>query len=783
VPIPVKGAQGAGAGSGQPVAPAATAGSGAATASALAAGALPTAPASNAPPKRVEFDDPHAQTGPQEAEVTRLRRLTGIWRWLLIALTAATILLCINQQFTLRFFVGYTQLNTEYFYLLIVLMLPFTFLIFPGSAKASLERVPWYDVVLFVVTIASGLYLMANIRKAAELGWEFNGAPQPVIWAGLVMWFLLMEALRRTGGWSLLLSVLPFTVYPLFADWRWLGPLRGNQSTVEQATAYHVLSTESLLGIPIQAFADVVIGFLVFGTALMMTGAGKFFINLAFALCGTFRGGAAKVGIVASGLLGMMSGSIVSNVLTAGTMTIPTMKKTGFRASYAAAIEACASTGAVLAPPVMGATAFVIAQFLNVSYAEVALAAVIPAALYYLGLFMQVDAYAARHGLKGLAREELPSAWLTLKEGWYYAFVVILLIVMLLLFKRESHAPFYATALLLILNQWAQPGRWRLINIVAIVVGVAAAILMLLASESLGQAMARGTFEGWMNAALLPILGGMLVVWVINELSGDKRWGFAKLVSFLDVNGRTFVELIGILAGCGLLIGAFSMTGVVSSLANDLLRLAGSNVFLLLAMCAITSLILGLGLTTTACYIFLAILVAPALEKLGLNRMAVHMFIFYWGMLSSITPPVAIASFAAAGIAGAPAMRTGWESMWVGSIIYFLPFFFVLNPALVLQGSYLEALQLFLEAAVGTLFICGGIQGYQAFVGDLRRAGALEWPIRVLLVIGGLVLAMPGGGVMPISQTVMSSLGLAILVPTVLLALVLVRWRKAGVAA
>jgi TRAP-type uncharacterized transport system fused permease subunit len=169
--------------------------------------------------------------------------------------------------------------------------------------------------------------------------------------------------------------------------------------------------------------------------------------------------------------------------------------------------------------------------------------------------------------------------------------------------------------------------------------------------------------------------------------------------------------------------------------------------------------------------------VAPALEKLGLNRMAVHMFIFYWGMLSSITPPVAIASFAAAGIAGSPAMKTGWESMWVGSIIYFIPFFFVLNPALVLQGDspYLEALGLMALAAFGTLFICGGIQGYQAFVGDLRRAGALEWPLRVLLVIGGFVIATPGGGIMPISQWQVTGLGLAILAPTVLMALLLLR--------
>ncbi|HEX5999820.1 MAG TPA: TRAP transporter permease [Hyphomicrobiaceae bacterium] len=674
---------------------------------------MPSAPEHADAPKPV-LDDPHATAGPVEAEVTRVRRPAGLWRWLLIALTAATIALCINQQFTLRFLVGYTQLNTEYYYLLIVLMLPFAFLLFPGSERARLDRPAWYDLVLFAGTIVSGIYLMLHVRKAAELGWEFGGAPPLVNAAGLVMWIVLMEGLRRTGGWSLLFSVLPFTVYPLFAEWSWLGPLRGNQSTLEQAIAYHMLSAESLLGIPIQAFAETVIGFLVFGTALMMTGAGKFFINLAFALCGTFRGGAAKVGIFASGLLGMMSGSVVSNVLTAGTMTIPTMKRTGFSPSYAGAIEACASTGAVLAPPVMGATAFVIAQFLNIGYAEVALAAVIPAALYYLGLFIQVDAYAARNGLVGLPRHELPSLWATLKEGWYYVFVVALLIVMLLHFKRESHAPFYATALLLVLNQLFSKGN---------------------------------------------------------------RWTLRTVADFLEMNGRTFVELAAILAGCGLLIGAFSMTGVVSSLANDLLRIAGGNAFLLLLMCAITSLVLGLGLTTTACYIFLAILIAPALEKLGLNRMAVHMFIFYWGMLSAITPPVAIASFAAAGIAGAPPMRTGWESMLVGSIIYFIPFFFVLNPTLVLQGAnpILPGIGLALLIAVGTVCICGGIQGYQTGVGDLRRAGVLEWPLRILLVLGGIALATPGGGIVPLSQVQIMVLALGVLLPTLGVALVLVR--------
>jgi TRAP transporter 4TM/12TM fusion protein len=664
---------------------------------------------------RKQIGDPHAPA-PAEAEVLCVRQLGRGWRALLMAAAAATIFLCVNQQFVLRFFVGFTPLNTEYYYGLVLVVLPFVYVLFPGGPRARLDGVPWYDTLLFVVTVATSAYLLMHIRKAAALGWEFGGAPRDVIAAGFVMWALLMEALRRTGGWGLVLSVLPFTVYPLFADSAWLGPLKGTQSTAAQASAYHMLSVESVLGIPLQAFAEIVIGFLVFGTALMMTGAGRFFINLSFSLCGTFRGGAAKVCIFASALLGMMSGSVVSNVLTAGTMTIPVMKKTGFRASYAGAIEACASTGAVLAPPVMGATAFVMAQFLNMSYAEVALAAAVPAALYYFGLFMQVDAYAARHGLKGLAREELPRVWDTLKEGWYFVLVIALLVFMMLVMKRESHAPFYATVLLLALNQ------------------------------------------------------------AFNR----ERWTWATVGRFLELNGRTFAELVGILAGCGLLIGAFSLTGVVSSLANDMLRIAGDHALLLLAMTALTSLVLGLGLTTTACYIFLAILVGPALEKMGLNKLAVHMFVFYWGMLSAITPPVAIASFAAAGIAGAPPMKTGWESMRVGSIIYFIPFFFVLNPAFVLQGPAAETLVLSATCLLGIVFICGGIQGYQIWAGDLRRTGAAEWPLRALLIAGGMVLAAPGGGLMPLSNAQMIGLAAAILAPTMAAAWLLARRPRAA---
>lgn len=651
----------------------------------------------------------HSDMPAIDEEGTRVRKLRGFWRGLIIAASIATILVCVNQQFTLRFFVGYTLLDTEYIYLLIVFLFPFTFLLYPSSKRASAVSIPLMDIALFVAAMGASAWLMLHVRQSASLGWDFVGGPPSVLVAGAVLWALLLEALRRIGGWSMLWCILPFSAYPLFASWSWLGPFQGVQSSLPQAISYHVLSSESVLGVTIRAFVEVVIGFLVFGTALTMTGAGTFFVNLAFAICGSFRGGAAKVAIFASGLLGMMSGSIVSNVITSGAVTIPLMKRGGFSAARAGAIESCAATGAVLAPPVMGATAFVIAEFLDVSYAEVAIAAAIPALLYYLGLFMQVDAYAARLGLRGIPRNELPKFWETFKGGWYYLLVVVLLLVIMLYLKRESHAPFYATILLIALNQ------------------------------------------------------------IFNR---NGRWDGKRVLTFFEELGRVFTELVAILAGCGLLVGAFVMTGVVASIANDLLKLADGNALSLLVMCAVTSMILGLGLTTTACYIFLALLIAPALEKLGLNAMAVHMFIFYWGMLSAITPPVAIASFAAAGVANASPMKTGLYSMTMGSIIYFIPFFFVFDPSLLLQGEapYGAAMISLPFIILGVFFLCGGLQGYVAWLGDLRRAGALEWPARALFMGGGILIATPGSDVLGLTKTTLLALGGGLVVAAIIAA-------------
>ena len=648
-----------------------------------------------------------------DIEAPGRRRLSGLWRGLLLVWATVSLLLCFNQQFTLRFFVGFTMLDTEYYWALVGILVPLAFIIYPARPGRHLDHVPAYDVALFLVASALCVAMVLVARDSAASGWEYSAAtaaPKWTMWSAVALWVLMLEALRRAGGTALFIIMTAFSLYPLFANFV-PAPLNSSAVSLLDTAAFHIFSRESVLGVPMRAFAELVIGFLVFGTALQFTGAGTFFIDFAFTVCGRYRGGAAKVAIFSSGLLGSMSGSVISNVLTTGAMTIPAMKRTGFRATTAGAIEACASTGAVLAPPVMGATAFVMAEFLDIPYADIALAAAVPAVLYFFALFMQIDCHAGRHAMVGLPREELPRLGQVFKEGWYFIFVIILLVFLLLVMKRENWAPWLATALLLVLNQ----------------------------------------------------------------LFSRHRWGWAEVVGFLEANGRVFVELAAILAGVGLLVGAFSLTGLTGALTTELLHIAGKSPMLLMLMGALTSFVLGMGMTITACYIFLAVLLAPSLIEVGLDPLAVHMFVMYWGMVSYITPPVALAAVAASSIAKAPMIATGIEAMKIGAIIYFVPFFFVMNPAMVLQGD-LSDLPLHLVTAIaGIALLCGGLQGYQPGVGDLSRTGWLHWPLRVALIIGGLMFAAPGGGMMPLSPIEMTLAAAAVSLPALLIARFLCR--------
>ncbi|MEQ8504336.1 MAG: TRAP transporter fused permease subunit [Rhodospirillales bacterium] len=612
----------------------------------------------------------------------RHRALPPLWRGAVIFLTVVACFLSVNHIFNLGFFIGQVLLDNQYQYALVGLLVPIVFLIFPATSNSAMDRIPWWDAVLATTFFAIVVFFFVQGEQIVDKGWEM-GAPAPVTWAGYVLWLLVLEATRRAGGMALFSIVLVISLYPLFAD-KMPGPISGLSSTLADTTAYHMMSNESILGIPMQALANLVIGFLIFGVALTRTGGGRFFIDLAFSLLGHVRGGPAKVAIFASGLMGSMSGSVISNVITTGVMTIPAMRRTGFRASYAAGVEACASTGGVLMPPVMGATAFIMAVFLNVPYIDIAIAAILPSALYYLGLFVQIDAFAARQKMPGLTRADLPDLRATLKDGWYFIFVFVLLVVMLVYLKREVFAPYYATVLLI----------------------------------------------------------------GINQIVSSDKWGWPELRAFIAAVGVLLAEITAILAGVGLIVGALSISGMAGTLVNDLLFLAGGNTLVLLAMGALTSFILGIGMTVTAAYIFLAIVLAPALVQGGLNPMALHLFILYWGMVSYITPPVALGAYAAASVAGANAMRTGFEAMRLGSIIYFVPFFFVLDPAFILDAGWDRILYVGIEAAIGTVMIAGALQGYLVGVGDLTRHPLLAWPARILVFAAGLLLATPGDSVL-----------------------------------
>lgn len=633
----------------------------------------------------------------------RHRRMSGGWQIWLLAATCVAAFMAVNQLFNLGFFVGHTLLDNHYHYALLALFLPLAFLIYPASARAARDHVPAYDVILSVCAFTVVGFFFVNSEKIIDHGWEF-GAPRYAIYASYALWILLLEGARRTAGMALFTIVAIVSLYPLYAD-DLPGPISGLPSTLADAAAYHAMSNESVLGIPMRALANFVIGFLIFGVALQHTGGGKFFINLAFALLGHVRGGPAKVAIFASGLMGSMSGSVISNVVTTGVMTIPAMQRIGLSRPYSGGVEACASTGAVLMPPIMGATAFVMAVFLEIPYIDIAIAAVIPSILYFFGLFVQIDAYAARRHLPGLPRSELPRVGETLRQGWHYIAVFILLVVMLVVLKREVLAPFYATVLMI----------------------------------------------------------------GINQVASSQRWGWAELKAFVADTGRLLTEITVILAAVGLVVGAMSLTGMAGTLVNDLIFIAGGNTLVLLLMGAITSFILGIGMTVTAAYIFLAIVLAPALVRGGLDPMAVHLFILYWGMVSYITPPVALGAFAAAAIAQANPMRTGFEAMRLGSVIYFIPFFFVLNPGLILHASWWEIGVVTVQATIGIALVAAALQGYLVGVGNLATHTALGWPIRALILAGGLILALPGGGLIPYSHIELAAASLLLVAPAIAL--------------
>ncbi|EFK07840.1 TRAP transporter, 4TM/12TM fusion protein [delta proteobacterium NaphS2] len=599
----------------------------------------------------------------------RYRTLTGPLRWIFILFSLSGIFVAIYQLFHFSF-LG-VMVGDAYYYLLITLFLPLLFFISPIRKNLKNNRVPWYDLLFAVLSFIGPLYLFLNSYRIIQDGWEIIPPIQTYI-LGIILMAMVLEAARRAGGISFALICLFFVTYALYAQ-HMPGLLEGYGCDLRRLVGFFTMGTEGVTGLPMKVVGNILIGYMVFAVALQATGGGKFFLDLATSLLGSFRGGPAKMSIVASGFFGSISGSSISNVLTTGALTIPTMKKTGYPPHYAGAIEAAASTGGVLMPPIMGVTAFVMAEFLAVPYSTICIAAVIPSLLYFGGLFLQIDAYAAKADLKGLPKSKLPRFKTTMAAGWFYIAGMVFLVWALLYLHWETLAPFWAS------------------------------LFLLLACN----------------------------------IRKETRLSWGKLVTFIESTGKVLTELVALLCAIGSIIGALSLTGVAHSFSSEIIALAGGNIALLLILGAFTSFILGMGMTITACYVFLALILAPALVKSGLYPLSVHLFIMYWGMASYITPPVALSAFAGAGLAGADPMKTAFKAMQFGFVKYFIPFFFVLNPAILFHGSTGNILISFILVCCSVVCISYALEGY------VPKYGTAPGWMRAALFAGGLCLGLP----------------------------------------
>ncbi|MCX7850451.1 TRAP transporter fused permease subunit [Thermus sp.] len=563
---------------------------------------------------------------------------------------------------------GKALLDFSYYWLLVALFLPLTYLLFP--ARAGEERPRGYDYALGLGTLGTGLFLAWHGPSMVVRPWTNPEAPWQIALA-LFLLVAVLEGARRAGGLGFALVALLLAAYPLIAP-SLPGLFWGPPLPWTEVLGYAIYSTQGLLGLPMRTVGELLVGFLILAAFLVATGAGEVFLKVASALFGWTRGGAAKVSVVASAFFGSLSGSILSNVAGTGSLTIPAMIRSGFSRTYAAGVEACASTGGVLMPPVMGAVAFVMASLLGIPYGQVVAAAVIPSALYYLSLFAHVDLYAAKHGLKGLHRTELPPLGPSLREGLPFLLVLALLVFALLYLRLERLAPFYAL--------------------------------------------------------------GVLLLFLF--LQGKLTW--ASLHRGLVAAGALIGQTLALILPVGLILAGLLGTGVAPALTGALVQMGQANLYLVLFLGVAIAFLLGMAGVMVAAYILLAVTLAPALARLGeFVPLAVHLFIAYWSMLSAITPPVAVAAFLAARLAGAPPMAVALEAVKLGLAIYFLPFFFLFEPALILQGEWSSILYHTALAALGLLLLVGGLEG------QLWGLGPLPLWARALYVVGGILVAIP----------------------------------------
>lgn len=597
----------------------------------------------------------------------------GIKGAVVSVLAGLLTLAAIAQAASLPSRLGYSYYTEQFLALVLGLSLAIVFLVSDRNRDGDdAERTGLLDWTLSALGLGLSLYVAVAypglVSRAMNLPWD-------ALLVGSALFALVLEGLRRAVGWTLVIVVLLIVGYGTIGHLV-PGALQTREVAPTRLAVYLAFDPNGLLGLTLNVAATVVVAFVFFGQLLLRSGGADFFNDIAMATMGRRRGGAAKISIVASALFGSISGVVVSNIVATGVVTIRLMIQSGYRRTTAAAVEAVASTGGQIAPPVMGAVAFLMADILQKPYAEIVVAAIIPALLYYVALFVQVDLQAAKQKIKPLAVADIPRTRSVMARGWVFLLPFAAIVVALFWFNQRAE-----TAAL-----WGA-----------------------------GMALVIGLTVGY----------------------GKTRMAFGDLWASAVETGRSITQIIMISAAAGFIIGVLNVTGLGFAATFALVDLGQGSLFMLLLISAVVCLVLGMGMPTVGVYLLLAVLIAPSLIQSGVEPIAAHLFIFYLGMMSMVTPPIGIGAFFAAAIAKAPPMATAFESMRFGWTAYIVPFLFVFSPALLLIGDPVEIVLAVLTAVIGVYAISA------AFVGWLHGpAGPVR---RVLIGLAGLALLLPPG--------------------------------------
>ena len=541
------------------------------------------------------------------------------------------------------------------------------YLVFPArKGTQKVNHMPWYDVVLMLLGTGSFLYYAANARAIIQQGSRFE-VYQIVI--GIVGILVLMELCRRSVGLPILIVASIFIVYALV--WGLNNPSLWGK--INYSVRYLFYGKEGILSTPINVCSKFIVVFIIFGAFLERTGVADFFIQISNSIVGGFSGGPAKVAVVASALEGMVSGSSVANTVGSGSVTIPLMKKTGYKPEFAAAAEASASTGGQIMPPIMGAAAFLLADYVGVPYSNIAVRAILPAVLYFAGIFIAVHLEAKKEGLRGLSREELPRLKPLLKKI-YLLFPLALLIYL---------------------------------------VGTSTRSIQYAAAISIVAAIAVGIFNK------------------------DNRISFKSIFEALAAGGKGMITVAAACGVAGIIAGTLTMTGLANIMINGIVTLAGDKIIIALFLTMLCCIVLGMGVPTTANYCIMAATCAPILVRMGVPLIAAHFFVFYFGIVADLTPPVALAAYAGAAIAQANPMKTAMTATKLAIGAFIVPYVFALNPAMLfIDTTAGEVVLICITSLVGIFGVSSALEGY--LLHDM------PWYQRILSLVGGLLLIYPG---------------------------------------